>query len=188
MSTLSSARVRIPRFAEDAVDRARLAVVPRQLGRPAPRVPFAILVGLLLLSGVAGLLLFNTHMQRDSFRATAMERQADRLNAQEQQLRLELDRLRDPQVLAERARRLGMVPPDAPVFLHLTDGSVTGEVLPPTGANTFALDGSPPSRPRVLSPSPVIVRPAPQSDRSTDGGAASGDPQPEPGTHDKNNH
>ena len=86
-------RVRVTRIAEEAVERARLRVVPRTRVR-APRVPFVMLVSLVLLGGVIGLLLFNTSMQQASFRATAMEAQAQRLHALERdafaQLRDEL--------------------------------------------------------------------------------------------------
>ena len=62
MSTLmTQARTRVPRFAEAAVERARLTVVPRRATR-APKVPFVALVSLLLVGGVVGLLLFNTSM------------------------------------------------------------------------------------------------------------------------------
>ena len=66
----------MPRIAEAAVERARLTVVPARRGAPAARVPFVMLVSLLLVGGVAGLLLFNTSMQQASFTATAMEDQA----------------------------------------------------------------------------------------------------------------
>ena len=62
-------RERLPRLAEDAVDRARLTVVPRRRVRAA-RMPFVTLVSLVLLGGVVGLLCFNTQMQQASFAAT----------------------------------------------------------------------------------------------------------------------
>ncbi|MGH3307948.1 MAG: hypothetical protein ACRDOX_09690, partial [Nocardioides sp.] len=62
-------------FAEAAVERARLTVVPRRRTRAA-RMPFVMLVSLVLLGGVIGLLLFNTSMQQASFAATALEEQA----------------------------------------------------------------------------------------------------------------
>ena len=73
---MNQARNRVPRIAEAAVERARLTVVPRAPGRSAARVPFVVLVSLLLVGGVAGLLCFNTSMQQASFTSTAMEEQA----------------------------------------------------------------------------------------------------------------
>ena len=75
MSTLiTQAKARVPRFAEAAVERARLTVVPprRAIGQTqAARTPFAVLVIAMLVAGVVGLLMFNTNMQQSSFRATA---------------------------------------------------------------------------------------------------------------------
>ena len=81
---------RLPRIADYAVERARLTVVPRRQA-PAPRMPFMILVALVLLGGVVGLLLFNTSMQQASFAASHLEDQAATLAAREQTLRMELD-------------------------------------------------------------------------------------------------
>ena len=46
-------RSRVPRLAGAAVERARLSVVPRARVQ-APKVPFVILVSLLMLGGVVG--------------------------------------------------------------------------------------------------------------------------------------
>jgi cell division protein FtsB len=153
---MSQARnLRVPKFAEEAVERARLAVVPRQRRQAAPRVPFAILVGLVLLGGVAGLLLFNTHMQKSSFAATALQERADVLHAKEQQLRSEIDRLRDPQVLGQRAKEAGMLPPDSPAFLDLATGQIIGNPAPSTGVDDFVVHAPDASKPPVLNPTPV---------------------------------
>ena len=126
MSTLmTQARNRVPRFAEAAVERARLTVVPRRATR-APKVPFVALVSLLLVGGVVGLLLFNTSMQQASFVATELEATAATLNAKEQALQMQLDTLRDPQKVASRARKLGMVPAASPAFIRLSDGKILG--------------------------------------------------------------
>ena len=90
--------VRIGRgLAEAAVERARLTVVPRRRRTRAARMPFVMLVSLVLLGGVIGLLLFNTSMQQASFAATALEEQANTLTAREQTLQMELEVLRNPQ-------------------------------------------------------------------------------------------
>jgi len=127
---MGQARARLPRFADTAVERARLTVVPRRRRPQAPRLPFAILVGVVLLAGVVGLLMFNTSMQQASFTATALEASAGALHAEEQSLRMELDRLRDPQQVATRAEQLGMVPMANPAFLRLSDGRILGSAVP----------------------------------------------------------
>ncbi len=111
-------RTRVPRIAEAAVERARLRVVPRRRTKAA-RVPFVALVSLVLLGGVIGLLLFNTSMQQAAFATTALEQQAGTLAARQQTLEMELDVLRNPQRVAERAQAMGMVPSGTPAYLLL---------------------------------------------------------------------
>jgi hypothetical protein len=140
-------------------------------------VPFAILVGLVLLGGVAGLLLFNTHMQKNSFTITSLELRAQELHAKEQSLRMELDDLRDPQRLADRALAMGMLPPDSPAFLDLRTGAIVGNPDPSTGVNSFGIQAPAAPKPGSLRPDPVVlpqqvvIRP----DRGRDGAAARDD-------------
>ena len=148
-------RSRLPRIADAAIARARLTVVPRARSK-APRVPFVMLVSMLLLSGVVGLLLFNTSMQQASFAATALDEQATTLSAREQTLKMELDKLRDPQRVAQQAVKLGMVPPASPAFLELPSGKVLGDALPATRLNAVRLYARPPAKPRVISPPPIV--------------------------------
>jgi hypothetical protein len=156
MSTpLPHSRVRVQRIAEAAVERARLTVVPRVRAR-SPRVPFVTLVSLLLVGGVVGLLMFNTTMQQNSFAATELEQHASDLTSREQTLRMELEVLRDPQVVAEKARALGMVDAGAPAFLK-ADGSVEGVTVPATALNKVPILPPAVKKPAALDPKPIIV-------------------------------
>ena len=146
-------RSRVPRIAEAAVERARLTVVPRGVTR-APRVPFVALVSLLLVSGVAGLLLFNTSMQQASFHATALEQQAQILAAEEQSLQMELEMLRDPQRVAAEARAIGMVPPANPAFIRLSDGRVLGTPTPAVPEDGIRIAPLPTLKPQEPPPGP----------------------------------
>ena len=160
-TTAAQVRSRLPRIAEVAVQRARLTVVPRPRTRPrAPRVPFVTLVSVILLAGVVGLLMFNTSMQQASFRAAALEQQADHLTAQQEELRLELQYLRDPQRIAVEAKQMGMEwPLGGPLVIDQATGKVLGDqdqatvpgFQPPT-----SVPG--PQRPAALDPDPIIVR------------------------------
>lgn len=114
-----------PALSGAALGRARLAVVPRLRSR-APRVPFVMLVSLLLLAGVVGLLLFNTSMQQASFTSSRLEDEADVLTAREQALTTELDALRNPRRVATLACQQGMVIGPAPAFIDVATGKVTG--------------------------------------------------------------
>ena len=149
-------RSRVPRIASAAVEKARLSVVPRARTR-APKVPFVTLVSLVLISGVVGLLLFNTSMQQASFAATSLEEQATGLAAREQTLQMELEDLRNPDRVATEAQEMGMVPPTAPTFLTL-DGQVLGEKLPALPENKLDLSPPTPIKPKILSPDPTIVK------------------------------
>lgn len=149
-------RTRVSRIAQEAVDKARLSVVPRVRSR-APRVPFVTLVSLLLVAGIVGLLLFNTSMQQASFAASSLEDQADTLAAREQTLRMELDELRNPQRVALEAQQMGMVIPAAPVFLDLRSGTTNGVRTPATRENAIQLLPPAPVKPAVLAPKPTVV-------------------------------
>ncbi len=166
----AGARTRVPRFAEAAVERARLTVVPRrQLGRSqAARTPFAVLVLVMLAAGVVGLLMFNTNMQQLSFKATALQDQVSVLTAQEQALDLELDRLRDPQQLAVAAKSLGMVAPSQPAFIRLSDGRVLGTPTPATAEEKMRITPLPKTRPDAIKRKTVIVRAKPATTSRAD--------------------
>lgn len=163
-------RSRLPRTAREAVERARLTVVPRRKVQAA-RMPFVVLVSLVLLGGVVGLLLFNTSMQQASFAATSLERQAGALTARQQTLEMELDDLRNPQRIAEQAQKMGMAVPPAPLFLDLGTDKVMGdpEAATASAANRLRLLPQAPVKPRVLNPPPLVVEAT--ADSSADTGA-----------------
>jgi hypothetical protein len=156
-SLVSQARARAPRFAEAAVERARLSLVPVRRTRP-PRTPFAVLVFAILGAGVVGLLMFNTHMQQASFYATRLQHQADDLTARQQALDMELERLRAPQRLAEAGKELGMVAPGVPAFVRLGDGTVVGTPTPASPDDAVRIDPLPAGLPDALQRKPIIVR------------------------------
>ena len=164
-------RSRVPRIASAAVEKARLSVVPRARSR-APKVPFVTLVTLVMISGVVGLLLFNTSMQQASFAATSLEEQATSLAAREQTLKMELEDLRNPQRVAIQAQDMGMVVPAAPTFLSL-DGTVLGELVPAVPEDKLNLTPPAPIKPKILAPAPTIVKvtaePTPVTTTTTQG-------------------
>jgi hypothetical protein len=149
-------RERVPRFADEAVARARLTVVPRRRAKAA-RMPFVTLVSLVLLGGVVGLLCFNTQMQQASFAATALEEQSTNLAAREQTLHDQLQDLRSPQNLATLAQAAGMVVPQSSCTVRLAAGTTEQDCAPASTANTPRLLGQPPKKPKVLDPDPFVV-------------------------------
>jgi hypothetical protein len=115
-------------------------------------VPFLVVVSMLAVGGIVGLLLFNTSMQQASFAATDLQHQADSLEAQQQSLQMQLDQLRDPQAIALKAQRMGMVLPTSPAVLDLRTGKVLGDPTPATGLDRLRLLAPPPAKPAELDP------------------------------------
>ncbi len=162
-------RTRVPRLAGAALERARLTVVPRRRRRRTSPVPFLLVVSMVAVGGVVGLLLFNTSMQQASFAATSLQHQADTLVAQQQGLEMQLDHLRDPQMIALRAQKMGMVLPTSPAVLDLATGKVLGDPAPATRLDRLRLTGPPPAKPAAFDPAAhvTIVREARGPQQST---------------------
>jgi cell division protein FtsB len=151
-STAPALRTRVPRRAVAALERARLTVVPKRRRSRTSPVPFLVVVSMLAVGGVVGLLLFNTSMQQASFAATDLQRQSDVLEAQQQSLQMQLDRLRDPQSIAVKAQRMGMVLPSSPAVLDLRTGKVLGTPAPANRLDPLHLLAPPPAKPALLDP------------------------------------
>lgn len=134
-----------------ALGRARLTVVPRRR-TSAARLPFVLLVSLILVGGVVGLLCFNTSMQQAAFSENKLQDEATNLAARQQTLQLQLQAMQNPQAIAARAQRLGMVIPGSPALLHVPSGKVEGHAVPATRAFT------PPLYPRMKKPKAVAAR------------------------------
>ena len=164
-STAPQRRTALPRNARAAVDRARLTVVPRLRTR-APRVPFVMLVSLILLAGVIGLLLFNTSMQQASFTESRLEDQARSLSARQQALTMELEQLREPQRLATQACALGMVVGPTAAYLDIETGKLTGT---PTAAVAGSCGFEP-----VVRPAPPVYEDVLDLPAATTGAAQAG--------------
>jgi cell division protein FtsB len=164
-STAPALRARVPRLAGAALERARLTVVPKRRRRQSSSVPFLVVVSMLAVGGIVGLLLFNTSMQQASFAATDLQHEADTLTARQQTLQMELDRLRDPQVIALKAQRMGMVLPSSPAVLDLRTGRVLGDPAPATRLDPLRLVAPPPAKPAELDP-PAQVTVVPESTSS----------------------
>jgi hypothetical protein len=108
---------------------SRLTVVPRGAVRP-PRAPFVLLVGALLVGGLAGLLALNTTLQQGSFTLQDLQQRSSSLQDQEQALAQSVAVDDTPQRLANRAAALGMVPSVNPVFIRISDGRILGRPEP----------------------------------------------------------
>ncbi|WP_431782245.1 septum formation initiator family protein [Streptomyces chumphonensis] len=98
-------------------------------GSTAARTPFVLLVVVLLGSGLLTLLLLNAAVNEGSFELGKLRQETRELTDEEQGLQQDVDSFSAPGALDRRARELGMVPGDVPVFLR-PDGTVLGEPSP----------------------------------------------------------
>lgn len=154
-TALSGHRLRYPRTAERGL-RERLALVPPR-ARERVRIPFVALIALILATGVAGLLLLNTHMQQGAFQIEKLQAQAATLATQQDDQSAVILKLSDPQRIAREAQGLGMVAPQNPAFLDLSSGKILGVPLAATGADKVDIGGV-----IGIAPTPAALRPPPQ--------------------------
>ena len=138
---------------------ARLPLVKvAQPGRRASRVPFALVILLLLAAALPTLLLLNTMLAQDAFVLYRLQQQSATLADSEQQLQESVTQAEAPSALASQAAGLGMVPGGDPLFLRVPDGTVLGDpkaarvAVPP--AITIRTPTPQPSSSSSASPSP----------------------------------
>ncbi len=116
------------------VGRRQLRLVP-PLRTGAPRAPFVVLIGTLLIGGLAGLLFLHTALAEDSFRLHDLKNRSALLTDREQALEQLVAVEASPRRLSARAEALGMVRSENPAFIRLSDGKVLGKakagVAPP---------------------------------------------------------
>ncbi|MEU4424620.1 hypothetical protein AB0F81_28705 [Actinoplanes sp. NPDC024001] len=120
------------------------AAAPQPAGRPrlwvappapirAPRATFAAAVIAVVLVGVLGILLINTKTMEQSFRLDALRKEKVALDKQQQGLEQQLIQASNPGNLQAAARRLGLVPADAPAMIRLPDGKIIRTPTPGRG-------------------------------------------------------
>jgi cell division protein FtsB len=91
----------------------------------AARMPFVVLIVVLLGSGLIGLLVLNSAVNQDSFQLSKLQRDTTRLTDEQQALQQDIDGFSDPRELAKHAEKLGMVPGGNPAFIT-PDGRLRG--------------------------------------------------------------
>ena len=146
----------------------------------SPRHRMLLVCTAVLAAGFFAVLLLNTIISQGAFRQHELEIQLILLAEKEEALARSVQQAEAPLEVEKAARKLGMVPAAAPVFLRLSDGKVLGEPVPapaPTGPVDFAgapgiqptpkptsTDGpGPPPRPQGLDPATGVD---PTRDRS----------------------
>ena len=107
-----------------------LRVVAPPRAERASRGLFLLVIVTLLAAGFLTNLLINTSMAQGAFRIGDLQREATKLSETQAVLREQVAALSAPTVLEAKARSLGMVPTDSPVFLSVPDGKVIGQPAP----------------------------------------------------------
>jgi hypothetical protein len=123
----------VPATRKPAAARPRLVLVSSRR-QAAGRLPFLIVIGAVLVSGLVGVLFLHMLAAQDAYRATALQDRLATLNDQAQQLTNLVEADSSPHALQQRAARLGMVPTAISNFHRLHDGRAVGvqkPVLPP---------------------------------------------------------
>ncbi|MEV7007696.1 hypothetical protein [Streptosporangium sp. NPDC051022] len=126
---------------------ASAAVAPAAHGGRAPRAPFVLLVVGLLCGGLVSLLLLNTILAQDSFRASELRNGNNQLRQKKEELKHQNSLMDTPEWLAKNAENQGQRPdwdevnaitPDRPGSGLTTDRS-TGDR---TGSDRSTTDGT----------------------------------------------
>ncbi|MET7834479.1 hypothetical protein ABZS44_16860 [Micromonospora sediminicola] len=111
----------------------RLRVAPPPPIR-VPRAPFVGLILVLVVGGVLGILAVNTKINENAFRLEKLQQQQAKLDVDEQELKKEIAKQKDPGNLTANARKLGLVESEDPAYIRLPDGRTIGVPHPAEGA------------------------------------------------------
>ena len=106
--------------------RPQLRLVSPLRPERASRGVFALIVTGLLGVGLIAMLIINTQLAQGAFVVSDLNQQLQQLQEQEAVLNEEVAAVAAPSALSSRARALGMIPSETPVFLRLPDGEVLG--------------------------------------------------------------
>jgi hypothetical protein len=108
--------------------RTTLSVVPSLATKR--RIPMLVMfLGMIMASAVAVLLL-NVFIANGQYSMVELKGQERALSQENEALRQETQYLAAPQVIAQKATKLGMVKPGTPAAIDLNTGKVTGKATP----------------------------------------------------------
>ncbi len=91
---------------------------------------FILVIIVLLGGGFLANLLINTSMAQGAFQIGDLQQAATKLSEEQAVLREQVGALSAPTALESKARALGMIPTDSPVFLSVPGGTVIGKPAP----------------------------------------------------------
>lgn len=114
-------------------DRSHLRIVAPLRPSKAGLGVYSLFLGGILALGLVGALFINTTLASGAYTINELTRQQATLAEAEQALSEQVALVSTPAALEKKARELGMVPSETPVFLSLKDGSVLGKAKAATG-------------------------------------------------------
>jgi outer membrane murein-binding lipoprotein Lpp len=120
--------------------RSKLRLAP-PLPASGPRVPFMVMIVVLVIAGVVGILALNQKINENAFELDKLRADQAQLDQQEQNLDEQIAAKAAPGNLAANARKLGLVPAGAPAFIRLPDGRIVGVPQPATGQPSITSQG-----------------------------------------------
>lgn len=124
--------------------RSHLRMVMPLRPERASRGVFLLLIAGTLVVGMIAILVINTSLAQGAFTVTDLQARQAALTQQEQALSQLVAAAAAPDLLEDRARALGMVPSETPVFLRVPSGKVVGKPKAAPGGTGVA--------PRLLTP------------------------------------
>ena len=134
-----------PRQVQPGLRPRHIEIAPtRAQRRSRPRSFYAVIAVASVFALLLAQLLLSILLSDGAYQISSLQNEQKQLARTEQALDERLDLLASPQNLAARAESLGMVlGTNAPVFLRLSDGVVTGAPTPAAGtAGAIGADGS----------------------------------------------
>lgn len=120
--------------------RPKLRLAP-PLPVSGPRVPFMVMIVVLVIAGVVGILALNQKINENAFKLDRLRAEQAKLDRQEQNLDEQIAERESPGNLAAAARKLGLVPAGAPAFIRLPDGRIIGVPQPADGQPSITSQG-----------------------------------------------
>ena len=117
------------------LSRPHLRMVSPLRAERASRGMFALIVTGLLIVGMVVILVINTTIAQGAFTVSELQAQQATLTQQEQELSRSFADAAAPDALEQKARAMGMVPSESPVFLN-PDGSIVGKPKSARGATS----------------------------------------------------
>ena len=134
------------------------------------KVPFMLVLALVMALGMIGLLVLTTALGNQAFAVQDRQREANELGYRLSDLDAQVNQARSAANLAIRAQELGMKPNPYPVLLRLPDGAVVGDPQQVTGGEVPSV--------RYVPPEPASAKPqAPEKAGSPTVSPAAGNPQ-----------